>query len=263
LKSERDLALVFCNRKHSTAKLSKQLSREGVHARCLNGDMTQGQRERTTADFRHKKFNVLVATDVAARGLHIDDITHVYNYEIPRDVETYTHRVGRTARAGEKGEAISLVATGEERGFFQRVLFTYKGSIVLKGANDIGYVKVKTENMPVQEKQEHSFSKHSSHKVFHPSNGGEIRSNRERRNGFPSRRGERSISEPFSKKRTQPGFHDSEWKSGQVNDRKGGAHKRKRPVNDRKDDMTRRIWDVRTFGEGLRKRKKKRLWDGR
>ncbi len=132
LKSERDLSLVFCNRKHVTAKLARRLTSNGVQAKCLHGDMSQNQRERVTADFRQKKFKVLVATDVAARGLHIDDVTHVYNYEIPRDVDSYTHRVGRTARAGRQGEAISLVATDEEKQFFKQVLFTYSGHITLK-----------------------------------------------------------------------------------------------------------------------------------
>jgi ATP-dependent RNA helicase DeaD len=137
LKSERDLALVFCNRKHITAKVARQLTKLGINARPLNGDMTQGQRERTTAEFRQKRFNVLVATDVAARGLHIDDVSHVYNYEIPKDVDSYTHRVGRTARAGNKGHAISLVASGEEKQFFQKILFDYRGSIVLKTADNV------------------------------------------------------------------------------------------------------------------------------
>lgn len=142
LKKERDLALVFCNRKHITERLARRLARDGVAARCLNGNMSQNQRERTTADFKHKRFTVLVATDVAARGLHIDDVTHVYNYEIPRDVDSYTHRVGRTARAGNQGEAISLVASGEERGFFQQILFKYRGSISLKTAHEAAFVNV-------------------------------------------------------------------------------------------------------------------------
>lgn len=155
LRAERELALVFCNRKHATANIAKQLARAGVYARCLNGNMNQSQRDRTTADFRSKKFTVLVATDVAARGLHIDDISHVYNYEIPRDVETYTHRIGRTARAGNSGEAISLVATGEERSFFQRILFTHKGNITLLRSNDVGFTDVarserKQERAPAQ-----------------------------------------------------------------------------------------------------------------
>jgi ATP-dependent RNA helicase DeaD len=225
LKAERDLALVFCNRKHITTKIAKQLAREGVHARCLNGDMSQGQRERTTADFRNKKFNVLVATDVAARGLHIDDITHVYNYEIPRDVETDTHRIGRTARAGEKGEAISLVATSEERGFFQRVLFTYKGSITLKGANDIGFVKVKSpepgaDGQPSLAKHSPRFNQHRSDQKVprHP--------NRHTEKGKPER-------------------------------------KRGRISNERPEETPaeRRVWDKRSFGEMLRRKKKIRLYN--
>ncbi|MBI5020001.1 MAG: DEAD/DEAH box helicase [Ignavibacteriales bacterium] len=135
LKNDRDLALVFCNRKHVTAKLAKNLSRQGVSAKCLHGDMSQSQRERATNDFRNKRFSVLIATDVAARGLHIEDITHVYNFEIPKDVDSYTHRVGRTARAGKKGEAISLVAGGDEQKFFKQILFKYGGSITLKSVN--------------------------------------------------------------------------------------------------------------------------------
>jgi ATP-dependent RNA helicase DeaD len=165
LRHERDLALVFCNRKHITAKLARRLSNNGVHARCLHGDMSQNQRERATSEFRQKKFNVLVATDVAARGLHIDDITHVYNYEIPRDVDSYTHRVGRTARAGKRGEAISLVATEEEKKFFKQILFTYSGSIALKhveGADLPLSIEVPKHQVPANLLQDHSHdqSKH-------------------------------------------------------------------------------------------------------
>ncbi len=145
LKNERKLVLVFCNRKHITSKVARHLTRAGVAAKCLNGDMSQSQRERTTADFRLKKFGVLVATDVAARGLHIDGISHVYNYEIPKDVESYTHRVGRTARAGNEGEAISLVAKGEDQGFFRQILFQYRGSITLRTAGDVVPVKIQAE----------------------------------------------------------------------------------------------------------------------
>ena len=136
LQRARNRALVFCNRKHKTETIARQLSRKGIQARCLNGGMTQQQRERVTADFHHKAFNVLVATDVAARGLHIDNITHVYNYEIPRDVDSYTHRVGRTARAGKQGKAISLVEQGEDKRFFKQILAAYRGSIEVKTIND-------------------------------------------------------------------------------------------------------------------------------
>jgi superfamily II DNA/RNA helicase len=137
LKQERDLVLVFCNRKHVTARLAKKLASQGVHAKCLNGDMSQPQRERVIGEFRSKRINVLVATDVAARGLHIEDISHVYNYEIPKDVESYTHRIGRTARAGKKGDAISLVATSDEQKFFKQILFEHRGSISLKSLGDV------------------------------------------------------------------------------------------------------------------------------
>lgn len=135
LKQERNLALVFCNRKHKTETIARQLSHKGIHARCLNGGMTQKQRECVTADFRHKAFNVLVATDVAARGLHINNITHVYNYDIPWDIESYTHRVGRTARAGNRGKAISLVDNGEDKRFFKQILAAYRGTIEMKTVN--------------------------------------------------------------------------------------------------------------------------------
>ncbi len=158
LQHEHDLALVFCNKKHLTAKIAKRLSAQGIGAKCLHGDMSQPQRERVTADFRNKKINVLIATDVAARGLHIADISHVYNYEIPRDVESYTHRVGRTARAGKKGEAISFVATDEDRKFFKQILFSYQGNITLKKISTadlpiIDSVKRETSKPPVEPKQ--------------------------------------------------------------------------------------------------------------
>ncbi len=153
LDQERHLAIVFCNRKHITVKVSKKLTAMGIQARALNGNMSQPQREKVTDDFRREKFTVLVATDVAARGLHIDDVSHVYNFEIPKDVESYTHRVGRTARAGQKGEAVSLVATEEEKKFFQQILFKYRGDITLKELGDfkkrtVDTVPHKVENRP-------------------------------------------------------------------------------------------------------------------
>ncbi|MBX2990933.1 MAG: DEAD/DEAH box helicase [Bacteroidetes bacterium] len=268
LKFERDLALVFCNRKHITAKIAKQLSREGVHARCLNGDMTQGQRERVTAEFRQKKFNVLVATDVAARGLHIDDITHVYNYEIPRDVETYTHRIGRTARAGEKGEAISLVATGEERGFFQRVLFTYKGSIVLKGANDIGYVKVKIEDVPQHEKAERSSTSRHAYGVSN------VKQRRVRASEFTSQRNHASRSKNLEEsgltvsgrkvERQTDESRDDTFSQANVTNTSRQMYpqrKYKRPnfQSQQPSKEKKRIWDKRSFGEMLQRKKKSKF----
>jgi len=159
LKRERELALIFCNRKHITSKLARRLAAQGVQAHALHGGMSQAQRERVTAEFRQKRFNLLVATDVAARGLHIEGITHVYNYEIPKDVESYTHRVGRTARAGKKGEAISLVARGEEEKFFKQILFTYRGNITLKTMDDVPPIVEVRE--PTDGKKRHDQSSHA------------------------------------------------------------------------------------------------------
>ncbi len=159
LEQDHHLAIVFCNRKHITVKVAKKLTAIGIQARALNGNMSQPQRERVTEDFRREKFTVLVATDVAARGLHIDDVSHVYNFEIPKDVESYTHRVGRTARAGQKGEAVSLVATEEEKKFFRQIQMKYRNDITLK---ECGEIKTRlprteqTEHGPTPRRHEHA-----------------------------------------------------------------------------------------------------------
>ncbi len=155
LKEDRELTLVFCNRKSTTETLAKELTRKGILAKCLNGNMTQDKRERVTDQFRRGKFSVLIATDVAARGLHIEGITHVYNFEIPKETDSYTHRVGRTARAGKKGEAISFVATGEDEKFFKQILFNHKGVINLKYADNFSHSEI-----PITEdKKERRFSR--------------------------------------------------------------------------------------------------------
>ena len=105
--------LIFCRTRHETASVAEKLSREGYNAEPLHGDLSQAQRDRVMDRFRNKDLQLLVATDVAARGLDIDDITHVINYNLPDDMENYTHRSGRTARAGKKGESLVLINTRE------------------------------------------------------------------------------------------------------------------------------------------------------
>jgi ATP-dependent RNA helicase RhlE len=107
---ERGLAIVFVRTKHGADRLSKRLDQEGVNSGAMHGGKTQGQRERALSAFERGKIDVLVATDVAARGIDIDDITHVINYDIPEDRETYVHRIGRTGRAGRTGIGMTLVA---------------------------------------------------------------------------------------------------------------------------------------------------------
>jgi ATP-dependent RNA helicase DeaD len=107
--------LIFAGTRAETTELATALSNRGVTAEVLNGDLSQEARERTLNNFRHNLVRVLVATDVAARGLDIDGISHVFNYNLPHDPELYVHRIGRTGRAGKTGVAISLVAPSEKR----------------------------------------------------------------------------------------------------------------------------------------------------
>lgn len=117
LKKERDLVMIFCRTKVATDHVAAELTKRGVKAFPLHGDMSQNKREAVVKDFMDKKLTVLVATDVAARGLHIDNVSHVYNYDLPDDADTYVHRVGRTARQGADGEAITLLCEDDYRKF--------------------------------------------------------------------------------------------------------------------------------------------------
>jgi len=109
LNAERGLALVFVRTKRGADRLAQKLARHDVSAAAMHGDMSQGQRERALERFRSGKVKTLIATDVAARGLDLDDITHVINFDPPEDDKGYVHRVGRTGRAGRSGSGITLV----------------------------------------------------------------------------------------------------------------------------------------------------------
>ncbi|MGY6547698.1 MAG: DEAD/DEAH box helicase [Roseinatronobacter sp.] len=108
-----DLALVFSRTKHGAEKLMKLLNGWGIEAGSIHGNKSQAQRERTLAAFRAGTLKVLIATDVAARGIDIPDMRHVYNFELPEVPENYIHRIGRTARAGASGQAIAFCAPAE------------------------------------------------------------------------------------------------------------------------------------------------------
>lgn len=110
-----DSALVFCNTKVETVEVARALADAGFTARALNGDMEQRDRDETLVTFANRSITVLVATDVAARGIDVDDVDTVINFALPRDSEVYIHRIGRTARAGKKGVAISLFVDKESR----------------------------------------------------------------------------------------------------------------------------------------------------
>src|SRR3989475_10837642 len=124
LKAERtEGVLVFCSTKIRAAHLATALARNHVNAEALHGDMSQAQRNAVSQAFRQGRIDVLVATDVAARGLDIPWVSHVINYDMPDDPLMYFHRVGRTARAGKKGTSISLVSR-EDHDIFNKVKST-------------------------------------------------------------------------------------------------------------------------------------------
>lgn len=110
-----DAIIVFCRTKQETEEVAEKLSDRGFNAAAINGDIAQNQRERTVDQLKDGRLDILVATDVAARGLDVERITHVINYDIPRDTESYVHRIGRTGRAGRSGEAILFVTPRERR----------------------------------------------------------------------------------------------------------------------------------------------------
>lgn len=107
--------LVFTRTKRGADRLTRNLKRDGIRAEAIHSDKTQGARTRTLASFKRGTVDVLVATDIAARGLHIDQLPHVVNFELPHVPEDYVHRIGRTGRAGGTGEAISLVCSDEKK----------------------------------------------------------------------------------------------------------------------------------------------------
>src|SRR6516162_4179254 len=113
LREEEGSFLVFARTKHGTDRLAKRLTASGIDAARIHGDRTQGQRNQALAGFKKGDYRVLVATDVAARGIHVDDIAHVVNYDLPQVAEDFIHRVGRTGRAGARGTASTFATPGE------------------------------------------------------------------------------------------------------------------------------------------------------
>ena len=115
-----DAMIVFARTKQATDELAEKLQARGFSAASINGDVVQAQRERTIEQLKNGKIDILVATDVAARGLDVDRISHVVNYDVPYDTESYVHRIGRTGRAGRSGEAILFIAP-RERGMLRAI----------------------------------------------------------------------------------------------------------------------------------------------
>jgi ATP-dependent RNA helicase RhlE len=127
--------LVFTRTKHGANRLSQQLEKDGISSAAIHGNKSQGARTRALADFKNGGVRVLVATDIAARGLDIDQLPHVVNYELPNVPEDYVHRIGRTGRAGNEGEAVSLVCVDEHKllSDIERLLKRDLSKIIIEG----------------------------------------------------------------------------------------------------------------------------------
>jgi superfamily II DNA/RNA helicase len=140
-------AIIFCNRKRDIATLANSLTRHGYNNGALHGDMDQSSRMATLAGFKNNEITFLIASDVAARGLDIPDVSHVFNFDIPTHAEDYVHRVGRTGRAGREGVAITLVAPADKK-----YLVAIEKLIEMK-PDLIEKLKVDRPTKPVQEKR--------------------------------------------------------------------------------------------------------------
>ncbi|MBU2634398.1 MAG: DEAD/DEAH box helicase [Nanoarchaeota archaeon] len=145
------LVMVFCNTKRNVDFLVKNLKSNRIEAIAIHGGLTQNKRTKTMELFNNAKFDVLVCTDVASRGLHIDNVSHIYNYDIPRDPKDYVHRIGRTARAGKSGKTINILCQ-QDYDNFSNVRQEYKEFKIEK--EDCPYLKrvmaIRTESVRPQ-----------------------------------------------------------------------------------------------------------------
>lgn len=144
------LAIVFCNTKDRTSWLAWELIARGFNIGELHGDMSQGRRSQVLRDFARARTQILVATDIAARGIDIEGITHVFSYDVPHDVDYYIHRIGRTGRAGSEGLAI-MYATAADENWVRCIEHTIKATITKYAAN--GQIRVKSKNEAPKKKK--------------------------------------------------------------------------------------------------------------
>lgn len=143
-------ALVFTRTKHGADKLVRQLHKSGIRAEAIHGNKSQNERQRALQNFRSQRIRVLVATDIAARGIDIDELGHVFNYDLPQEAETYVHRIGRTGRAGAAGIAISF-CDYEEKTLLSDIhkLIRIRVPVVKDHPFDVALMHAR-ENVPVQ-----------------------------------------------------------------------------------------------------------------
>ncbi len=147
---EVDRAIVFCRTKHGANRVAKQLNTAGHSAEAIHGNKSQSARQRALSAFKAGEVFVLVATDIAARGIDVDGVSHVFNYELPHEPESYVHRIGRTARAGASGVAISLVDPSEDKRL-QAIERLTKRALTSMSVNLEGLQSVQRPSAPANE----------------------------------------------------------------------------------------------------------------
>jgi ATP-dependent RNA helicase RhlE len=156
-------SLVFTRTKHGADKIAKYLNLSGVRADALHGNKSQGQRERALANFKTGRLNVLVATDIAARGIDVDELTHVINFDLPNVPETYVHRIGRTGRAGANGTAFSF-CDAEEKAYLKDIHKLIAQPIPV--TEEHPFKLVSSGFMPTRSNNQRSQSRPSNHRPF-------------------------------------------------------------------------------------------------
>jgi len=141
------LVMVFCNTRKNTEFIAKNLQSNRIKAIAIHGGLMQNKRTKTIELFNTSKVGVLVCTDVAARGLHIENVSHIYNYDLPKDPKDYVHRIGRTARAGEDGKVINILASNDYDNF-SRIRQEYRNFIIEK--MERGHIKKILARRPME-----------------------------------------------------------------------------------------------------------------
>jgi ATP-dependent RNA helicase RhlE len=179
-------ALVFTRTKHGADRLAHQLEQDGITAVAIHGNKSQPQRIRALNQFKQNKVAILVATEVAARGLDIESLPHVVNYELPMVAADYVHRIGRTGRAGEEGDAISLVSVDEQQllADIERLLGHRIETEVITGFEPDPTIRPE----PISRRQPRHQPRPTTHQPFQPRLRGDVEF---RRGDRPQRRGER------------------------------------------------------------------------
>ena len=137
-KTDTNSVLIFTRTKHRARRLERQLAQSGYRVTSLHSDRTQGQRQRALAGFKNEKFQIMVATDIAARGLDIDTISHVINFDMPDTADAYIHRIGRTGRAKRSGEAFTLITPDDEQ-MIHKLEKIMKQVLVRRWLDDVDY----------------------------------------------------------------------------------------------------------------------------